>query len=136
MCDPLCMNIMEGGHGGYCGDEGQFRWSSSGGKASWEKSREKLIKAVKKGGTSSKARGTGLFSQNNPRNKGMKFSDDHKKRIGEANSISQKGEKNSQFGLRFRWINNGINNAKLKLDLEIPEGWKLGKLPIRKYQKD
>lgn len=46
-------------------------------------------------------------------------------KIGKANSIKQKGSKNSQFGTL--WITDGVNNAKIKKDASMPEGWYRGR---------
>lgn len=49
-------------------------------------------------------------------------------KIGIANSIQQKGEKNSQFGTH--WITNGEENKKIKKDdlqFWINQNWKLGR---------
>jgi hypothetical protein len=56
---------------------------------------------------------------------GKKHTEDTKRKIGEANSIKQKGENNSQFG--SRWITNGEENKKLKMMETIPYGWNLGR---------
>jgi len=47
-----------------------------------------------------------------------------KKTIGLKNSISQKGEKNSQYGKH--WITNGIESKLISKD-DIPEKWYLGR---------
>lgn len=57
--------------------------------------------------------------------RGKNLTKNHKEKIGIANSITQKGEKNSQFGTC--WITNGIENKKIKKDQIIPDGWKLGR---------
>jgi hypothetical protein len=46
------------------------------------------------------------------------------KHISSRNLGNQQGNKNSQFGTR--WINDGTNSKKIKSDVSIPEGWKLG----------
>ncbi len=56
---------------------------------------------------------------------GSHLSDDHKRKIGEANSLHQQGEKNSQFG--SMWITNGTENRKIKKLDQIPEGWYKGR---------
>lgn len=57
---------------------------------------------------------------------GRKHKEETKRKIGEANSITQKGEKNSQYGTM--WITNGIENKKIKKDETIPEGWYKGRV--------
>jgi hypothetical protein len=57
---------------------------------------------------------------------GKKHSEEVKRGIGEKNSKSQIGKNNSQFGTI--WINNGIENAKAKNCLAIPDGWKKGRI--------
>jgi hypothetical protein len=79
----------------------------------------------RKGGLAIKKKGTGIFSPENKRNKGKPHSEEHKRKIGKANSVSQKGSKNSQYGTR--WITNGILNRKIKNGDCIPEGWVYGR---------
>ena len=58
--------------------------------------------------------------------KGRQHSVDTKEKIGNANSKSQSGSKNSQFGTM--WITNGQENKKIKKDIDfIPEGWYKGR---------
>lgn len=54
-----------------------------------------------------------------------------KKKISEKNKISQKGEKNSQYGTK--WVHNPLTKESKKIKGEVEEGWLLGKykLPIR-----
>jgi hypothetical protein len=65
--------------------------------------------------------------------KGVKKTKEHKKKIGLANSISQRGERNSQYGTKWFWIYNPIlkQNKKIKRELideyEI-KGWKKGRI--------
>lgn len=60
--------------------------------------------------------------------KGKTHSEEAKSKIGISTSLSQKGSKNSQFGTM--WITNGIENKKIKKDLDIiPEGWYKGYNP-------
>ena len=57
--------------------------------------------------------------------KGKKHSEETKTIIGEKNSISQLGNKNSQFGTM--WITNGSENKKIKKETTIPDGWYKGR---------
>jgi hypothetical protein len=57
--------------------------------------------------------------------RGKTHTDETKKKIGQANAISQKGEKNSQYGTM--WITNGINNKKIPKSDSIPLGWYKGR---------
>lgn len=60
---------------------------------------------------------------------GKNHNENTKNKIGEANSISQAGEKNSQYGTM--WINNGIEAKKIKKDEFIPEGWQKGRKLVK-----
>jgi hypothetical protein len=57
---------------------------------------------------------------------GIPHTEEAKNKIGTANSISQSGEKNSQFGKM--WITDGINNKKINKDEKLPEGWRKGRI--------
>jgi hypothetical protein len=52
---------------------------------------------------------------------GKTHTEQTKKSIGQKNSLSQKGESNSQFGTC--WITNGTENKKIRKDSSIPTGW-------------
>lgn len=56
---------------------------------------------------------------------GKKHNEETKRKIGESNSIKQKGEKNSQFGTC--WITNGKENKKIKKESIPPIGWFFGR---------
>ena len=66
---------------------------------------------------------------------GKKHSQDSKDKIGVSNSISQKGDKNSQFG--SKWINKDGSNKKAptdQLDKLISQGWSLGRKSAGTFQ--
>jgi hypothetical protein len=123
--DPMCMNLMIGGGGGFVSHEVQFKRSSMGGKASWEKNRDHHLSLVKKGGETTKSRKVGFFSENNKRNTGQHHSEETKQKIGKANSEKQTGKGNSQYGTC--WITNGIENKKIKKTDDLPIGWSYGR---------
>jgi len=59
---------------------------------------------------------------------GLKHTEKAKKKIGQKNSVHQKGEGNSQYGTM--WITNGNKNKKInKLDV-IPDNWEKGRIII------
>lgn len=58
--------------------------------------------------------------------KDKRHTEETKRKISIANSVSQSGSKNSQFG--SMWITNGTENKKIKsIDL-IPDGWYKGRV--------
>lgn len=59
---------------------------------------------------------------------GKKHKEESKRKIGEANSLKQKGSSNSQFG--SCWITNGNENRKMKKNDELPLGWRFGRTQI------
>lgn len=65
------------------------------------------------------------FKHNKSHWLGKKHTEDSKKKIGEANSIYQKGKGNSQYGTM--WITNGVDNKKIKKDDVIPAEWYKGR---------
>lgn len=56
---------------------------------------------------------------------GKKHKEETKRKIGQANSLKQKGSKNSQYGTM--WITNGKENKKIKKEEKMPEGWSKGR---------
>jgi group I intron endonuclease len=56
---------------------------------------------------------------------GKQHKESTKMLIGSKNSLSQAGEKNSQFGTI--WITNGTSNSKIKTFEPIPNGWRKGR---------
>ena len=79
----------------------------------------------------SKKVSTGLYNytSKHPENPngwiGKKHNEQSKRKIGEANSQHQQGEKNSQYGTM--WITNGVESKKIKKDDIMPDGWKKGR---------
>lgn len=137
--DHLCMNLKPGGSGGFTSRAHAVKASLAGlenrlKKLKWL--RENDLKWVEKCSKSNslaqlETYKNGRIGLNNW--KGKKIPKEAKRKIGIANSISQKGEKNSQFGTM--WITNGIENKKIKKeDFKQFEklNWKKGRIVIRK----
>ena len=127
--DKNCMNIQPGGGGGFSSEQQRINSNKSHLKQKYL--RENDIEWVKK---KSKKISSSLLLQyeNGERDKkyffdwsGKNHNDDTKRKIGEINSIKQKGNNNSQFGTC--WMTNGIENKKIKKDSKIPQGWYVGR---------
>lgn len=59
---------------------------------------------------------------------GKTHSEETRNKISKISSVSQLGEKNSQFG--SMWITNGTENKKIKKTDFIPEGWNKGRVIV------
>jgi len=118
--EELCMNLMEGGEGGFCGKEGQVKWSSAGGKSALGKSKPSSslnMKKLHKEGKIKIPDWTGKFHSEESLNK-MKISK-------QGHGI---GEGNSQYGTV--WINKDLESKKIKkenLEEFIKNGWSRGR---------
>lgn len=128
--NPLCMNLAKGGEGGYRNYEAaasggrsirdRSKWlSNSFGNQSHDEIMRRSQKIIETN-----------FSLYGSANgwKGRKHSTISKEKIGIANSISQLGERNSQYGKR--WMHNehcSLRFSKEEVNEKIKEGWKLGR---------
>lgn len=133
--EKKCMNLRVGGEGGFKDNEHKLKFINAGKeniKLSKSKREyilnekrkddvwlrnvnEKVSKSLKK-----------RYETNEGTFKNKKHSDETKKKIGEKNSLKQKGSANSQYNTR--WITNGIESKKIKKEDPIPDGWKLGRV--------
>jgi hypothetical protein len=123
--DPMCMNLAIGGHGGFINKEAASAGAIGMNKKNW--ANEDFIK--RKSETTS-LRNKALHIEGRlkaPNWSGKHHSIENRKRIGERNSKSQKGNKNSQFGKM--WITNieTKENRKIENTATIPEKWKKGR---------
>ena len=125
--DPMCMNLVFGGNGGFISPEGCKKGGIVAGAINADRIKNdinyrkkhisKFIEITKRNWEK------GLIKRVDWTGKTHK--EESKKKIGEANSIKQKGEANSQFGTC--WITNGIENKKIKKTEKLPEGWEFGR---------
>lgn len=144
--DELCMNLCVGGGGGYISLEGAKKGRNKCDEILKEKygdnyksilaknfhknmsieEKEKYINKIKE-------------SHKNVYHKhflNKKHSDESKKKMSLFGAISQKGEKNSQFGTC--WITKEEENKKIKkeeLDFYLKEGWKKGRTEIQNIKR-
>lgn len=134
LSDKLCMNLKEGGQGGFINENHRLKCSKAGNKIFSEKlkndpefkkkfsdtKRKNLLDEISDG----RRRPITDYSYNST---GKKHKESSKKLIGEKNSINQKGKKNSQYGTF--WVNKNNVNKKIKsseLDLFLKDGWVRG----------
>jgi hypothetical protein len=122
--DIQCINLKCGGSGGFINKEHEYKFHAAGGRAVrllFSKIHSEKMKHDKEYRDSivQKLKGKQTWL-------GKKHKDESKKRIGEKNSVYQKGKGNSQYGTC--WITNGNENKKLEKNKIIPDGWKLGRI--------
>lgn len=126
--EDKCMNLRTGGEGGFCNDEHKKNFIEGSKKYNfknrWDDIEFRRKKFFETSNRFKKYWEDGKL-KHHPWVKGKKHTDETKRKIGESNSLSQKGEKNSQFG--SRWITNGIDNKKIKKTDIIPENWYYGR---------
>lgn len=125
-------NLCPGGKGGW----GYINSNNLGVNNNQKISAAKLApKIASLGGKASqktlKEQKLGIYSENIASAfKGKNHSEESKIKIGEKNSLRQKGEQNSQFGTM--WITNGEENKKIKKSTsDIPDGWYNGRSKIQ-----
>jgi hypothetical protein len=134
-------NGLDGGWDGWNGSEKHREASKKGGKTSGMKMAENFRNGVINDGqlwfTKEKIKERGrlgrkAFEEKYPYGFAWKQSqstlENQKKAFKEIKH--QQGVKNSQYGTM--WITNGFNNAKITKDQEIPEGYRKGRVMIKK----
>jgi hypothetical protein len=129
--DPMCMNIRPGGSGGWTGEQQKQNANKSNERQTWLRENDKewsdiRLKQLKENGSKVFTNLWKLGKLKPLDWTGKKHKEESKKKIGEANSVKQKGEANSQFGTC--WITNGIENKKVKKTDKLTEGWKFGRI--------
>ena len=128
LSDTDCVNIVEGGSGGIKWQTDEQRAyitkrASEYQKQQWQNTeyRNKITNVLRNNMKESHRLGKIKYDTT----KGKNISEEHKRKIGEANKIKQSGSSNSQFGTC--WITNGIGNKKIKKTNTLPDGWVFGR---------
>ena len=123
--DPMCMNMCVGGEGGFISVDAYKKGAKRMNEIVWTNPEYRKRKSEWKTKHNIKLWNEGKL-KTNPWPKGKPLSDETKRKIGESNSVKQRGSSNSQFGTC--WITNGIENKKIKKTDLIPNGWKNGRI--------
>lgn len=135
-------NLKVGGFGGWdyviaagLGNKGDTTEANKAWKLKLENDpafRQQFIENCVKGGFAAAAVNAIKFPDGTFFNK--RHSAETKRKIGEANSKRQRGEKNSQFGMM--WIMNSESglSKKIKKDEPIPTGWVKGRKQVKKQE--
>jgi hypothetical protein len=128
LSDLLCMNMKVGGDGGFSKEVQISNGIKGNQRMKWlrENDRDWLERTNEKNRDSQKKSYREGRMPVVPSWRGKKLSREHRNSIGKANSLSTKGEKNSQFGTM--WINDGKVNKKVHKNSIIDSGWKIGRL--------
>jgi hypothetical protein len=124
--DEMCMNLQLGGGGGLSGSDHARKFHTAGRVATNKILHERFRNDMEYRKRVCEAISISLKGKQSWLNK--KHTDETKKKIGKANSISQAREKNSQYGTC--WINNGKKAIKIKHDQLIEYiniGWTRGR---------
>ena len=123
--DDLCLNLKNGGDGGWSIEQ-QSELARRSNAKRWVSEENRKKQAEVRSSWSKKAHKEGKLKA--PDWTGKKHREESKKKIGEKNSISQGGERNSQYGKA--WITkNGesVRVDKNELAQYLVEGWTKGR---------
>jgi hypothetical protein len=143
LTDKLCMNLKEGGQGGFVNLKAVKKGREKTDKILFEKYGKDFRKLISKKYQQSitkeeRVRINDKIKKTQEKNgfdygstfRGKKHKEESKNNIGKKNSINQKGKNNSQFGTC--WITNGSDNKKIYKGDLIPKGWRLGRVITKK----
>lgn len=132
LTDTVCMNLMVGGEGGKISDEQQLRRAKAAGKASAiarknnPELKERLRIISSKSITESHKSGKIKYDTFTGKNHSI----DSKLKIGKSNSVSQKGNRNSNYDKIWIYSNDhkiSKSITKEKLSVYLEEGWIKGR---------
>lgn len=126
--DPMCMNLVFGGNGGFISVDGykkgakrmnEVLWSNP----DWVAKKRKLSKEYATNnptGFAATRIGGGMYWA------GKTHTEETKRKMSEAKKGKYNGFNNPQFGTM--WITNGTENKKIKKEEKIPTGWNGGRV--------
>ena len=131
--NPLCMNLMPGGYGGYCHENPGGDCFNYVNTIYWNlpENKERIRKLVSEANTKNWNNINSEKKEERLKNlnfDGKSHTNESKKLIGIKNSILQKGEKNSQFGKI--WITKNNEDKKIsqsELENYTKDGWLRGR---------
>lgn len=128
--DPMCMNLMIGGKGGFVSVENQFKRSQAGGLAMKSKlSNTKILELCSIGGKCAAKLKVGIHDEKYKYNwTGKKHSNETKQKMSISHKNKGLDKQNSQFGTCWilkHDISKKIN--KQDLDSYINDGWVKGR---------
>jgi hypothetical protein len=136
--DKMCLNLKNGGEGGFSSEEHRKKFLEAAKKTNLislqngHKTQSFLWKNDKKW-IEEQRKIRSLCAKGNKSFTGRTHKTQSKIKIGQANSITQKGAKNSQYGTF--WITNGSESKKNKIGEDIPIGWYKGRINPKKKKK-
>ena len=129
--DPLCMNIMPGGKGGfpYNNRPDDFKKFYEAGHQAFKKRmesdpilRKRYQEYARQCGIKAKANGNLKI----PNWSGRKHTEETKKKLSLIRKGTGVGKDNSQYDTM--WITDGAQNRKIKKNTEIPSKWRAGRV--------
>tara|TARA_B100001939_G_scaffold218325_1_gene187897 strand:- start:888 stop:1505 length:618 start_codon:yes stop_codon:yes gene_type:complete len=134
--DPKCLNLKEGGTGGWAAVNKTLDRSYMLTEEYREKMRQVAIRLHKEGKISNcftiedSIKGNKRLQELYPKGTffGKSHTEETKKKIGLKNAKHQKGKGNSQYGKM--WITNEQESTRINKGESIPEGWRKGRVII------
>jgi hypothetical protein len=127
--EDLCMNLREGGTGGFSSEQQKLNAIKSNEKQKFLRQDPEWVE--KKSNKLSTARTLEYLDGTRDKNwiknwEGETHSEESKQIMSKVKKGTGTGETNSQFG--SRWVTNGSENKKIKKDYLIPDNWRLGRV--------
>lgn len=138
LVDKMCMNLKEGGSGGFANQKHQEKTSKAGKLAFLEKLKNDEVFRANHSKKMSDIKKKACLNSEIIKNlnydwTGKKHSGETKKLMSEKKKGLGLGETNSQYSTF--WITDGVENKKIKCISEIPDGWKKGRVIRYSNQK-